>query len=259
MSVASKRPTFVLVHGAWHRPAHGEKLVAALKAHGYNTVAPALASVIENGAPIPETMQPDIDVVRKAVMDVLDDGSDVIVVTHSYGGLPGSAALEGLDPATRKKQGFQTSVVALAGISTFFQPVGWTAADGREQNPPQIADPSGKATMPLKDPEPYHWFYHDLPKEEAEKYTSMLKPMSLMALMDKSKFAAYEVIPTHYLLCTQDYALLYEGQKLIVQRMKDAGANVREETIVSSHSPFLSMPERTADFLRRTAGENIPE
>jgi len=33
---------------------------------------------------------------------------------------------------------------------------------------------------------------------------------------------------------------------------------IREEIVDSGHSPFLSMTERTADFIRRTAGERVP-
>ena len=253
-----QKPTFVLVHGAWHRPVHGEKLVAALDRHGYKSLALALPSSVEPGAPILEDSQPDIDVIRKAIIDVLDSGSNAIVVMHSYGGIPGMSAVKDLDTASRKKAGFDTSVIALAGISTFLQPAGWTVRDGREDNPPQLIDNSAPATMPIEGLS-IPGFYADLPKDEAEKYTSFLRPMSMGALLDECKFTAYEVIPVHYLLCTEDKAFPYEGQKMNVQRIEDAGFRVRTETVVSSHSPFLSMPDRTADFLRRTAGEHIPE
>lgn len=256
MGSISQKPTFVLVHGAWHQPAHGAKLVKALEGHGYNTVAVALPSSVEEGASIPEDMQTDVDEVRKSILKVLDR-SDVIVVTHSYGGLPGSAAIEGLDTATRKKEGHNTSVVALAGISTFLQPVGMTVGDGREENPPGCTDFSAKATLPTGDAK--YWFYHDCEQEEAEKYVRLLRPMSMSVLISKSTFAAFEVVPTHYLLCSDDKIFPYEGQKMVVQRIRDAGFKVREETVHTSHSPFLSQPERTADFLRRTAGEDIPE
>ena len=252
------KPTFVLVHGAWHRPVHGEKLVAALGRHGYHSVALALPSTVEPGAPVPEDSQADIDVIRQAIVDVLESGSDAIVVTHSYGGIPGMSALKDLDTASRRKAGFDTSVTALAGISTFFQPVGWDLRDGREENPRYLADMSEPAKLPIEG-QSIPAFYADLPEDEAQKYTSLLRPMSLAALIDKCRFAAYEFVPVHYLLCTEDRAITYEGQKMIVKRIKDAGFDVRTETVASSHSPFLSMPERTADFLRRTAGEQVPE
>ena len=216
-------------------------------------------SSVEPGAEIPDDCQPDIDVIRKTVLEELDNGLDVIVVTHSYGGIPGTSALRGLDAASRKKAGFNTSVAALAGMATFLVPEDCTVMYGREPNPPSLADPNTKAALPLKDPGPIHTFYHDLAKEEAEKYAATLRPMSLPALMSPNQFAPYEVIPTHYLLCTEDRAILYEGQKMITQRIKDAGCFIREETVKCGHSPFLSMPERTAEFLRRTAGEQIPE
>ena len=258
-TAAAKKPTFVNVHGAWHRPVHGEKLAAVMEAHGYRMVSVALPSSVEPGAEIPDDCQPDVDVIRKAVLEELDNGLDVIVVTHSYGGIPGTSALRGLDAASRKKAGFNTSVAALAGMATFFVPEGCTVLEGQEPNSPSIADPNIKAALPLKDPGPIHTFYHDLAKDEAERYAAALRPMSLPALMSPNQFAAYEVIPTHYLLCTEDRAILYNGQRRMTQRIKNAGSFIRVETVKCGHSPFLSMPERTAEFLRRTAGEQILE
>jgi len=68
-------------------------------------------------------------------------------------------------------------------------------------------------------------------------------------------FEAYAEIPAHYLYCTLDQALELEVQKgFFAQAEARSGRAFRTEELESSHSPFLSMPERTAGFVR-CAGE----
>jgi hypothetical protein len=47
-------------------------------------------------------------------------------------------------------------------------------------------------------------------------------------------------------------------QELMVQGVLDSGTQIRVEEVESGHSPFYSMPERTAEFVRRAAGESLP-
>ena len=39
---------------------------------------------------------------------------------------------------------------------------------------------------------------------------------------------------------------------------RDSELRIREESVDSGHSPFLSRTEQTADFIRRVAGEDVP-
>lgn len=86
----SPKPTFVLVPGAWHRPAIFDQIRAYLSDRGYPSVAVETPSV--GSDPPATTMDVDTDAVEAAVRSVLDAGGDVILVMHSYGGAPGSEA-----------------------------------------------------------------------------------------------------------------------------------------------------------------------
>lgn len=86
----SSKPTFVLVPGAWHRPACFDQIRAYLTEHGYPSVAVTTPTV--GSDPPAASMAVDIDAVEGAVRKVLDGGDDVILLMHSYGGGPGSAA-----------------------------------------------------------------------------------------------------------------------------------------------------------------------
>lgn len=80
------KPTIILVHGAWHSPTHFGPLSKALKAHGYQVRTPELPSVIEKGTKPPDDVRADAIAVRAAVQEVLDSGSNALIVPHSYGG-----------------------------------------------------------------------------------------------------------------------------------------------------------------------------
>jgi hypothetical protein len=51
------------------------------------------------------------------LLPLLDSGTDILLVLHSYGGLPGAAAAKGLSKVEREKEGKQGGVVGLAFIT----------------------------------------------------------------------------------------------------------------------------------------------
>lgn len=100
---------------------------------------------------------------------------------------------------------------------------------------------------------PAHYFYLDLPEEEQKYWVSKLRPHSKATKFQPSRGAAYMSIPSWYLICEDDNAIPSFAQEAMVKSAKDAGADVTVERMKSSHSPFLSHPEETADFLIRAA------
>lgn len=122
MSFTSK-PTFVLLHGAWHSPSCWSKATALLSTHGYASITPALPST---GAspPLPD-FTADVETIRSAITELVEEGKDVIVVTHSYSGIPGGQALEGLDKKTVAEKGDKGGVVRMVYIMSFIVPEGF--------------------------------------------------------------------------------------------------------------------------------------
>jgi pimeloyl-ACP methyl ester carboxylesterase len=253
------KPTLVLVHGAFHRPIHWDPVKHLLESHGYRVVTPALPSTLDHETEATKNADSDVELIRNTILDELQT-SDVILVLHSWSGIPGSSALPGLDTASRKATGHTTSVLAIAGIATFIKPAGKSAMDDPSDSaPPSPAelDETGTKAILKKDPGPIACYYHDVPREEAEKWAAHLGDFSVGAVMSPCTFSAYEKFPVHYLVCTDDRSLPVDMQRKMMQDIRDAGYEVSVEEVWSSHSPFLSMPERTAEFIRRSAGEEI--
>lgn len=256
-------PTVVLVPGAWHTPAYYEPVAGLLRCFGYNTRSVALPSAVVEGATPPEDHRADIFAIRGVVEEALNAGSDVVVVPHSYGGVPTTGALVGLDRHSRTAAGHQTAVIAIAAIASFILPKGKDIASGQGLPSGERLEQysiSGPLNHFQKELDPANIFYHDLPAEDAEHWVAELKPFLRKALWEQvSEYAAYHDIPVHYLVTKDDRALKASTQQRIIDNIIADGGHVRVEEIKSGHSPMLAMPERTSDFIRRSAGEKIPQ
>ncbi|KAJ9614187.1 hypothetical protein H2200_002323 [Cladophialophora chaetospira] len=247
------KPTFIIVHGAWHQPIHFQLVTKSLESYGYKVLAPALPSVDKAPNETTPDSQADIAAVRTTILDELDSaGNDVILVPHSYGGIPASGAVEGLNPESRAAEGKTTSVIGIAAITSYILPKG--------MNIP-MAEFKPEPSMPaLWGPPPTSMFWHDVPADsDLHAWAAKeLNIMSMRALYDKCQFTAYRDMPVHYLLASEDRAVTLPTQESIVERIRKEGGEVRTEMLEgSSHSPFLSRVEETVGFLRRSAGEQV--
>jgi len=100
----------------WHGPWCFQKVGDAVAKAGYTNKFLSLPSVGSN-APMKHTDE-DSDYVRENILKVLDeDKKDVLVVMHSYGGIPGTNASHGLGKEQRKAEGKQTGIVNLAYVT----------------------------------------------------------------------------------------------------------------------------------------------
>jgi dienelactone hydrolase len=115
MSSSTKpKPAIVLVPGCWHVPAHYQELIEILQNAGYPTELVNLPSLNPTDG-FAHTITADIDAVREKLLSQVDQGKDVILLNHSYGGCPGGAAAKGLSPAERPGSGAVIGLVYFAG------------------------------------------------------------------------------------------------------------------------------------------------
>lgn len=116
------KPIFVLLHGAWHTPRCWDRLIAQLYSAGFTSVAPALPSS-GSSPPTPDWSQ-DVENIRDTVSKLVQD-NDVVVVAHSFSGMTGGTALEGLDKATTLSKGLKGGVIRMIYIAAFLVPEGF--------------------------------------------------------------------------------------------------------------------------------------
>lgn len=279
MSSAAK-PTFVCFHGSWHSPACFDKIKHLLSTHGFSCICPALPST--GAEPPVDAFTKDVETIRSTVSELVEAKKDVIVVTHSYSGIPGGQALEGLDTETRKKNGYEGGVIRLIYIMSFLVPEGFQHSPrGTRDNmvPAMKTDfevsflPSSSLRRPcfffrlncdsqngivtVEPEDAKGLFYQDLPDDVALTLGKDLRPQSLDVYWSTTSFAAWKHIPTTYVICEDDKPSTVAAVTYLVSNAQAADGNKIDRVLRHKvgHSPFLSQPDWTAGMLMEEAGQ----
>jgi pimeloyl-ACP methyl ester carboxylesterase len=218
-------PTLLLVHGAWHTSWAWQPLIAELSDIDVVTVD------LPSSGTDPQALgdlTADADVVRAALEGI---EGPVVVVGHSYGGLPITEA------ATA-----EAGVAHLVYLCAFQLDVGDSLVSslGGEVPPWQeIHETHVRVTTP----EPV--FYNGVDPELTEQAVARLHLQSTRALTQPLSRAAWAELPSTYIVCEQDQAIPVFAQEAMSAR---AGTVLRLD---SGHSPFLSQPAELAAVLRK--------
>lgn len=244
------KPTIVFVPGAWHGPQVFDPVANILQSQGYKTVAVSLPSV--GASPPVNDFQPDVAAIRDAIQSSVNEGSEVVVFAHSYGGVPSSEAIKGLTKSDLQSQGKPGGVIHYVLCASFLIPEGVASIDPEKGPSPQYELLDDATVIMAIDP--VETFYGDLPRETAERYAAGLKRQSYKVFASKLTYAAWRHVPTTYLYTENDSALPLLYQKMMVE---GSGAEVKTETFNAGHSVFLALPEKVAESVRRAAGESV--
>jgi pimeloyl-ACP methyl ester carboxylesterase len=94
-------PTILFIPGAWCPPIVFNPLRDCLNSKGITSAAVALPSVDAN--PPTTTLDDDITHLRTKLLTLIDAGTEIILVAHSYGGVVASGAAEGLTCMNAKR------------------------------------------------------------------------------------------------------------------------------------------------------------
>ena len=128
------KPTFVFVTGNFLPPAYYAAVARLLEFHLFPT---KLVTLVSTGSKEPLTSnEPDIAAIKKVVEDLVNIGKEVIIVAHSYAGVPTCEAVKGLAKQERLSQGKPGGgVVKLVFVAA------WILQEG--ESPPAIIERHG--------------------------------------------------------------------------------------------------------------------
>ncbi|KAJ7461850.1 Alpha/beta hydrolase fold-1 [Mycena galericulata] len=254
------KPIFVLLHGAWHTPRCWDLLRSALSHTGHTSVAPALPS--SGSTPPTSDWSQDVTAIRETVSElVLEQERDVVVVMHSFSGMTGSTALEGLDKAARAKEGGKGGVVRLVYVVAFLVPEGFqhSPRGTRENMVEEMRSDIEAGTVTVRPEDVKDMFYQDLDDATVAELAKDLRPQSFAAFWSTTTYAAWRWIPTTYILCTEDRPSTVVAPQYLVDSAKASGTHKIDKVIRvdSGHSPFISRPQWTAETLVAEAGRRF--
>lgn len=225
----------VFVHGAcvkdgawwWHPTAEllGERGVAS--------TSPKLPSCGEAGVTA-NAQGPGLTEDVAAVREVLNSSDEpTVVVAHSYGGIVTAEAAAGIE-----------TVGHLLLISSYLPEVGQSLSSfgGEEPAPFLEVDPEG-GTFTVRSDALAETFLQDCSPEIQWQAATKTARQSLSVLEQQVQAAAWQSLPSTYLVCAQDRGTSADLQREFAAR---AGEVVELET---GHHPFLSNPAAVRDLV----------
>lgn len=124
-NVPSEKPTVVLVHGAWHSSDCWNFVTSQLEEYNYPFYALNLPSA---GGHLSTTVADDAAHIQKITSKLVARGKEVILVMHSYGGIPGTESTKGLLKKDREADQKAGGIVCLVYVTAFLIPQGVSLA-----------------------------------------------------------------------------------------------------------------------------------
>ncbi|KAI1469341.1 alpha/beta-hydrolase [Daldinia caldariorum] len=256
------KPTILIVGGSFAPAEVYDDIVDAVQAKGYDIKALHHPSVAFRGGPRPEklpTMYDDAALVANEISKLADEGKEVVLVSHSYGGVPASESTKGLTKKERQSQGKPGGVIRLAYMTALVPPVGRSAQSLLAELPPANhieykTDEQGwmdyvdiSAAAPL--------IISDLPDvKEREALVARLQTHSSASFATELTHAGYKDVPVSYLLCEEDALLLPKYQREWIEFIeKETGNKVDVTSLQAGHCPNFTKPQETIDWIVNVA------
>ncbi|VUC27296.1 unnamed protein product [Clonostachys rosea] len=245
-SPESSLPALVFVPGEWHGPEMFDEVRANLNERGYVTEAAALATF---GATDPNVgLAEDVASVRSIIGRLIEEGKDVVVVAHSYGGVPSSCAVEGLGVTDLKAQSKNGGVIMIVYVSSFAIESGASVLETVGGTHLPWWNVQGEFVTPS---DPASIFYDGVEPSKTEKHIQAIRQMPLKAFKDNSTFTPWENdIEVGYIYAEENQAVSLDIQ---IDLSSQLPASSFTESLSSGHMPFLSMPETLSDTIDQAA------
>ncbi|KAF2439575.1 alpha/beta-hydrolase [Karstenula rhodostoma CBS 690.94] len=234
------KPSIVIVPGSFTAQGIYQDVVDRLRAKGFPALAIDLLSSQKRLGLEPATMQDDAKHVRAVAETLIAQGKEVVVLCHSYGGVPTTQGLAGV-PVKR--------IIYLTAVAP---KVGETHA---ESMPGPTIDALLKSSV--------GGYMHSDPVqlagglgtdfdswEYAYECALKLPHHSTVSFTEKVTQAAYETVPVSYIFTEKDVILTPEHQESYINLIEEVkGSKIDVIRKPWGHCPNWSQPEELIDMV----------
>ncbi|EEU39014.1 uncharacterized protein NECHADRAFT_43023 [Fusarium vanettenii 77-13-4] len=251
MGSVSDKPVFLVVTGAWHPPVCYDSLKNELNRLDYECTIPQMPSMGHETHGV--TWEADKAKVLETAEPYFEEGRELVLVGHSYGGIPATVATEGQGVHERAERGLKGGFRCIVFLAAFAVPVkGWdllTTLGGvwpDWQNTQEAYTKASIHNLSTINEKGFQMLYNDTTEEEARKVYANVLPHSQDAFETGIDFIAADItIPKTYIICENDLIFPLTLQEKLVKLTP----GVKERRIAAGHSPFLGKAPETCKIL----------
>ena len=231
------KPTIVLVHGSWADASGWTGVVKQLQRKGYPVIAPA--------NPL-RSLSGDSSYIASVLASV---EGPIVLVAHSYGGAVITNAAAG-NPNVKALVYIAGFAVAngesLLGLLEDFP--GSQALAALRTVPYPLPDGSEGIDTYLMQDKFHDVFVQDVTPHTAAALAATQRPATFASFEEPSGTAAWETIPSWYLIPQQDRVIPPDAQRFMAER---AGSYTVE--VKGSHAIMVSKPDEVLELIERAA------
>lgn len=246
-------PAILIIHGGYFLPASWAAFGDQLTKSGLTVCCPRLPSCGDKRPPT-ATLKEDVTAIRTAAKDLIATGHSIIVLAHSYGGIVASEALKPDLYANESTNG----IVYLILLSAWLIQPGSSLLDvitkygfqckvdlGRNEDGTVFAKNAAES------------FYNDIDPATAGRLAMDNVTHNWNAASGTVSGAPWKDLPTTYIHCLRDLAIMLPLQKSMVEDAVNAGgaAEFLTEVVDSGHCPFLSRPDELVEVVKKAVNK----
>ncbi|KAK7039681.1 AB hydrolase-1 domain-containing protein [Favolaschia claudopus] len=251
------KPTIVLIPASFSPVSLYDAVISNLESHGY-AVHGVEHQTVGRREKAP-TMYDDAKGVADVVGRLVDEGKDVALVAHSYGGTVACEAAKGLAKSVREREGKSGGIVRIIFVAACVPMEGKAMMEvfGEGMVSHAIKVEMVGEYLVLDKATCATGGYSDLPHDEALVWASKMREHAAASFSQKITYAAYKDIPATYLFCEEDRGVIPEAQDKIIADMESqmGGQKVQKISVKSGHHINASQPETMATVIRKALGD----
>ncbi|KAJ1323192.1 alpha/beta fold hydrolase [Microdochium nivale] len=235
----AEKPVILLVHGAWHSPGHYNTLIKSLREAGYTVLAPPLATAGPDDSIIGKSVVDDVNRIHEAVLPHIEAGRQIVVVSHSYGGIPATESCAGHTVNERAARGLEGGIKAMVYITAYaLDKAGKKLVD---YDPTgdffDVKPETGVSTLRLHAAK-QTFYAADVPDDsDRDAAVKFLGDHSAACFVAPVALGAAELmVPKTYIICKHDDCITPGKQRAMAE---GCGEGTKIVELAAGHSPFL--------------------
>ncbi|KAK5061084.1 hypothetical protein LTR84_007626 [Exophiala bonariae] len=251
----ASKPVILLIPGSFAHSAMYFPLQDILIKAGHEVYVNNLPSGSRNGPEAPASLSDDAKFISNIIGTIADQGKDVVVLGHSYGGLVASESAKGHRKAERGARGLKGGIIRLIFLAAIVLPEGQSLVGHQGKPPSSIIKTDEYGFMRLADPALSGTRMYDVwPEDRAVAWASAAPMQSALSFASPVTYTAFKDIPSSYIFCEQDKVVPPAMQEQYIETMKAvAGKAVDVHKLDSNHVPNLTSPQAVAEVILKIA------